>query len=205
MTEPTPDPAPRPDAESDLEPNVAVMPGWVPILIGALLVVIAALAVFTGLRFRRGGTLEQIVGPTDAGNRRDQAPAPSGEPEAGASLVMPGHEGGAVPQANAPVSGSSRAVVTGGPGGVSSSVRIWARRGVVFNVLPEDTMVYVNGLPIGHVTQFNSMDEVYDFPAAGSYTVRLVSPGHRDREFIITAAEDAKQDIARVSVKLAAE
>jgi hypothetical protein len=62
-------------------------------------------------------------------------------------------------------------------------------------------MVYVNDLPIGQVSQFNSMDEVYDFAEPGSYTVKIVSPKGAEKTFIVTAGDDAKQEVARISVK----
>ena len=192
MTEPqTPEPV------ETTEPGT--MPGWVPVLIGAILVVLAALAVFTGLRYREN-TLTNIVRPR-ATPARSSDSAPSGEPDAGGSLVVPG----APPEANAPVSGPSRAVVTGGPGGVNATVRIWARRGMVLNVLPEDAMVTVNNVPIGEVRQLNTIDEAYDFPQAGSYTVTISAPGYKQRTFIVTAADDAKDEIARITAKLDAE
>lgn len=171
------------------------MPRWVPVLIGVVLVALAALAVYTGLRYRDDSTILDHVPPQKA---RTSAAAPSGEPGAGASLVLPEN----TPPANAPVRGSSRAVITGGAGGVEATVRIWARRGMVLNVLPEDSTVYVNDIPMGQVRQFNSMDEVYDFAEPGSYTVRIVAPGGATKSYIVTAAEDAKQDIARISAKL---
>jgi hypothetical protein len=176
------------------------MPRWVPVLIGAVLVVIAALAVFTGLRYRGGDTITSQVRPRT--DRRANSPAPPGEPGAGASLVFHGSEGDNTPTANAPVTGDSRAMVTGGPGGVSSTVRIWARRGMVFSVVPEDAMVYVNELPVGQVAQFNTMDEVYDFAAPGSYTIKIVAPNGAERTFIVTAADDAQQDVATIAAKL---
>lgn len=170
------------------------MPRWVPVLIGVVLVALAGLAVFTGLRYRDDTILDHVQ-PQKV---RTNASAPSGEPGAGASLVLPEN----TPAANEPVTGSSRAVISGGPGGVESTVRIWARRGMVLNVLPEDAMVYVNDVPIGQVRQFNSMDEVYDFAEPGSYTIRLVAPSGGTKSYIVTAAEDAKQDIARISTKV---
>lgn len=192
MTEqPTPE-----QPEQAPEPG-AGMPRWVPILIGAVLVTLAALAVFTGLRYRdtNTNTITDHVPP----RRERTTNAPPGEPEAGASLVLSGNE---APAANEPVTGRARAVVEGGPGGVAATVRIWARRGMVFNVLPEDTMVYVNEMPIGQVIQFNTMDEVYDFAAPGSYTIKLIAPSGAEKTFIVTASEDAKQEIARISAKL---
>jgi hypothetical protein len=197
MAEPTPTPEPPRD---DDEPVAAVMPRWVPVLIGAILVGLAGLAVFTGLRYR-DNTLVRMVSPDGPRRTAAQTPAPPGEPDAGSSLVLPGNAD-AVPAANAPVSGSSRAVITGGPGGVSGTVRLRARRGAVFDVKPEDAMIYVNTMPIGHASQFNSADEVYEFAQPGSYTVRVTAEGYRTREYVVTVAEDAKQDVARISVEL---
>ena len=73
---------------------------------------------------------------------------------------------------------------------------------MILNVLPDDAMVFVNGLAIGEARQFNTMDKLYDFPAAGSYTIRIVAPGYKERQFVITAADDAVQEIARIDAKL---
>jgi hypothetical protein len=200
--EPTPDPVVAPDAERDTEPEPAPLPRWVPVAIGVLLVVLGALAVATGLRYRQ----DTLVGMVRTSGNRVQAPstpAPPGEPEAGASLVMPGGANENVPTANEAVTGNSRAVVSGGPGGVSSQVRVWARRGVIFEITPPEAMVYVNDMPIGEARQFDSADEAYELPHPGSYTVRLVADGYRERQFVVTAAEDAQRDIARLNVALA--
>lgn len=195
MTEsPIPDVPPTPPPD---EPGTG-MPKWVPVLIGLVLVVIAALAVFTGVRYRDGDTLTDAVKP-----RRQRAAAgsaPPGEPGAGASLVVPGTEG--EPVANEPVQGDARAVITGSREGVQSTVRMWARRGMVFNVLPEDAMIYVNNVMIGEVRQFNTMDEVYDFAQPGSYNVRIVAPAGGEKTFVVTATDDAKVDVAHISAKL---
>lgn len=176
------------------------MPRWVPVLIGAVLVLIAGFALFTGLRSRDDDPLTtQSATPRQ---RQANTPAPPGEPGAGASLVLHGESGDNTPAANDPVRGTSRAVVTGGPGGVSSTTRTWARRGMVMNVLPEDTMVFVNDMPIGQVTQINTMDEAYEFAAAGSYTVRLVAPGGATKTYVVTASEDAKEDVVRITADL---
>jgi hypothetical protein len=199
MTEqPTPDPNADRVTPAESEPPAAVMPKWIPVLIGVVLVTIAAFAIYTGLRYREAETLTEHVAP----RRERTTNAPPGEPGAGASLVMSGNEGHMTPEANAPVTGKSRAVIEGGPGGVTSTVRIWARRGMVFNVLPEDAMVYVNEMPIGQVLQFNTMDEVYDFAAPGSYTVKVVAPNGAEKTFIVTATDEAKQEVARISAKL---
>lgn len=178
----------------------AGMPRWVPVLIGVVLVTIAALAVYTGLRYRETGTLTSHVAPQ---RDRTNAPAPPGEPGAGASLVMHGREGeDTTPAAGAPVEGDSRAVISGGPGGVSATVRMWARRGMILNVDPPDSMVHVNGMLIGQAKQFDTADEVYDFAAPGSYTVRVIAPSGAEKTFVVTAADEAKDDVATIAVKL---
>lgn len=177
----------------------AGMPRWVPVLIGLILVAMAAFAVWTGLRTGNENTILAHVRP----QRQQQAntPAPPGEPGAGASLVLHG-DGENTPAANEPVRGQSRAVVTGGPGGVTSVVRIWARRAMVLDVLPEDTMVYVNDLPIGQAKQFNTNDEAYEFAAAGSYNVKLVAPSGAEKTYVVTASDDAQQDVARINAQM---
>lgn len=190
-----------PDSEHSHAPHESSspMPRWVPVLIGAVLVVIAAFAIYTGLRSRNDDTLLARV-PTRR-QRQANTPAPPGEPGAGASLVLHGAQGENTPAANEPVQGQSRAVVTGGPGGVTSTMRAWARRGMVLNVLPEETMVYVNEMPIGQVSQLNTMDEAYEFAAAGSYTVKLVAPNGGEKTYVVTASEDAKEDVVRITAK----
>jgi hypothetical protein len=63
-------------------------------------------------------------------------------------------------------------------------------------------VVYVNDVAIGQAAQFDSEDEEYDFAAPGSYTVRLIAPGYKERDFIITASDNAKDEVARIEVKL---
>jgi len=180
-------------------PQPPLMPRWIPILIGIVLVAMAALAVVTGLRFR-DTSLVGMVKPRKPS--RITTAAPPGEPEAGASLMFPGESGDNAPVAHEPASGPSHAVVSGGKGGVNSTVRLWARRGMMTHVVPGDALVYVNDVAIGQADQFNSENEIYDFPAAGSYTVRIVAPGYKERQFLITAEDDAKAEIAAIDVKL---
>jgi len=197
MTDQVPEPAEP--AEDDLDEQPTPMPSWVPLLIGGLLVVLAGFAVYTGLRYRNDDSLTSQLHA-----RRDRAmtAAPPGEPAAGASLVLHGESGENTPAANAPVTGEARAVISNGPGGVQSTIRIWARRGMILDVVPENSMVYVNNLLIGEASQFDTPDEIYDFAEPGSYTVRIVAPNGHEKTFIVTAATEAKQEVARIAVKL---
>jgi len=179
------------------------LPRWVPALIGAVLVLLAALAVYTGVRYRNPTLGDHIVR-----GRRPANPAtgggPPGEPGPGASLVFPGESGDNAPTASDAVTGRSRATISGGgAAGVTATMRLWARRGMTTNVAPDDAMIYVNDLPIGEARQFDKPDEVYDFPAPGSYTVRIVAPGYKERVFVVTAADNATEEIAKIDVKLA--
>jgi len=179
------------------------LPRWVPALIGVVLVLLAALAVYTGIRFRNPTLADGII------RSRRPSPQPTGggppgEPGPGASLVFPGESGDNAPTASDAVTGRARATITGGGAmGVTAAVRLWARRGMMASVVPEDAMIYVNDLAIGEAKQFNTPDEVYDFPAPGSYTVRVVAPGYRERVFVVTADENARDEVARIEARLA--
>jgi hypothetical protein len=164
-------------------PEQPSLPRWVPTIIGIVLVIMAALAVYTGLRYRNPTLANGII------KRRNPPRAmtgggPPGEPEPGSSLIFPEN----TPTASAPA--------------MRGAQHMSARRGIITNVLPDDAMVYVNGLLIGQAKQFNTLDEVYDFPAAGSYTVRLVAPGYKEQQFVITASDNARLEIARIDTKL---
>ena len=159
------------------------MPGWVPTMIGIVLVIMAALAVWTGLRYRNPTLAGSIIHPHRT-PRAITGNGPGGELEPGASLVFP---------ENAPTAGAGPS--TGA--GVMS-----ARRALVTNVLPDDAMVYVNGVLIGEAKQFNAAHEGYDFPAAGSYTIKLTAPGYKDAQYVVNASDDAQQEIARIDVRL---
>lgn len=197
MTEPIPDH----DHEDEELPDPSLLPRWIPVLIGGILAVMAGLAVWTGLRFRDDETMKAHVRPRPD---RRAAAAPPGEPGAGASLVLHGRSGETTPAAGAPVTGRARAEIRGGPQGVEATLRLWARRGMVLDVVPEDAMVYVNDLPIGEVRQFNTPEEVYDFAEPGSYVVRIVAPRGPEKRYVVTATDSAPQDIARISARLVA-
>ena len=177
--------------ENDVVPS---LPRWVPILIGSVLVILAALAVLTGLRYRQS-TLVIIVQPRHQ-VPQTTTPAPPGEPEAGASLIFPGSN----PAAHPPVSGRARAEITGSGNAVESNVRITARRGMTTSITPDDAIVYVNDVAVGQAKQFAA--QAYEFADPGSYTVRITAPGYRDRVFTVTVAENTTEEIARIDAKL---
>ncbi len=164
-------------------PEGTGMPPWVPTMIGLVLVAMAVLAVWTGLRYRNPALAGNIIK-----TRRppaNLASGPPGEPEPGSSLIFPDHAPTGTEQAS------------------PNALHMTARRGMLTSVVPDDAMVYVNGLAIGEAHQFGTIDEVYDFPAAGNYTVSIIAPGYREQQYVITADDSAAQEIARIDVKLA--
>jgi len=177
-------------------PDAPPMPRWVPVLIGIVLVLIAALAVWTGIRYRQPATLANgIVRSRRAPRPMTGAGAP-GEPEPGSSLMFPGE----APTAGVPVGGRTRVEITGGGAqGITAVMRVWARRGMSLKVTPDDAIVYVNDTPIGQASQWTG---VYEFAQPGSYTVRIEAPGYRERMFVVTAAENAKDEVATIAAKL---
>jgi len=150
---------PPPQPPEEREPETAPLPSWVPTLIGAVLVILAGLAVYTGLQYRNS-TIVGVVKPrrVPAAN----SPAPPGEPQPGASLVFPGESGDNAPVAHPAVSGKSRATIVGTGHDVESTVRIWARRGMTTAVTPPDALVYVNDVAVGEANQLSS--QPYEFP-----------------------------------------
>lgn len=188
---------PPPQPPEEREPEAAPLPRWVPTLIGAVLVILAGLAVYTGLQYRNS-TIVSVVKPrrVPAAN----SPAPPGEPQPGASLVFPGESGDNAPVAHPPVSGKARATIVGTGHDVEGTVRIWARRGMTTAVTPPDALVYVNDVAVGQANQLSS--QPYEFPQAGSYNIRITAPGYRDRTYIVTAADNAKDEIATIQAKL---
>jgi hypothetical protein len=188
---------PPPQHPEEPEPEAAPLPGWVPTLIGAVLVILAGLAVYTGLQYRNS-TIVSVVRPrrVPAAN----SAAPPGEPQPGASLVFPGESGDNAPVAHPAVTGKSRATVIGTGHDIEATVRIWARRGMTTAVTPPDALVYVNDVAVGQANQLSS--EPYEFPQPGSYNVRITAPGYRDRTYVVTAADNAKDEIATIAAKL---
>jgi hypothetical protein len=191
---------PHAPASHDAEPPL--MPRWVPTVIGIVLVAMAALAVYTGIHYRTPTLANGIVKSRRPARPMTGGGGPPGEPEPGASLLFPGESADNTPAAHEAVSGKARAEITGTGHDISSTTRIRARRGLITNVVPDDAMIAVNDLVIGQAKQFNTMDEVYDFPAPGSYTIHISAAGFKDQQFIITVADDALQEIAKLDVRL---
>ncbi len=180
------------------------LPRWVPAAIGIVLVAMAGLAVYTGLRYRENALTGGIIRSKPATPRQTAGGGPPGEPGPGASLVYPGDSGENTPNASVPVAGHARAEIRGGgQQGVTGAVRLWARRGMMVSAVPDDAMVYINDVAISEAKQLSTTDEIYDFPSPGSYTIRLVAPGYKEQQFIVTAAETAKLDVVRIEAKLA--
>lgn len=192
------DEPPREDHHPGPEP--LALPAWVPTLIGAVLVLMAGLAVYTGIRYRNPTLANGIIRRRGTPRAMTNGGAP-GEPEPGGSLVFPG----ASAESSEPSPTKNRVDITGGKEGVVGTVRMTARRGLITNVIPDDAMIYVNNLAVGQARQFNTMDEVYDFPSPGSYTIRVVAPGYKERQFIVVADENSKNEIVRIDAKLEAQ
>ena len=185
------------------DPPQALMPKWVPPMIGIVLVALAGLAVYTGVAYRRDTLAGGIVRVPRTQPHSQPGNGAPGEPGPGGSLVFPGDTGDNAPTASAPVSGHAHTELTGGgAGGIVTTNRLWARRGMMMTITPDDAMIYVNDLPVGEAKQFHGQDQVYDFPQPGSYTVRVEAPGYKPERFIITASDTAKQEVAGIKLAL---
>ena len=200
MSEHPPAETPGPEHPHPPVAEPPLMPRWVPIVIGVVLVALAVLAVVTGLRYRDDTLVSRFERHTTAA--RPGGAAPPGEPEAGASRVFSGSEGANVPPANIAADDESRASISGGPGGVTSIIRMTARRGMQIKASPNDAVVYVNDIPVGHAREFDTEEEIYDFAAPGSYDVRVIAPGFKERHYVVVASDEATDEIALIDVKL---
>jgi hypothetical protein len=203
--EPVPDPH---DGERDLagqDPPSLTMPPWIPILIGAAIVAIAAVAVYTGLHYR-----QPSLNPAYSNRRSNPSAAvpedqgAPGEPQPGASRILHGSSGENVPMPSTdPTTQHSRIRISGGgSGGVTSSFHTSVRRGLLLKVDPSEAMVYINDQPIGTAQQFSNEDEAYEFADPGNFTVRLVAPGFQDAVFQVTADPEAKDELGVIDTKL---
>src|SRR6267378_1818100 len=73
-------------------PDEPHLPSWVPTLIGIVLVALAALAVYTGVRYHNPTLADGIIRGKPAPNAAHGG-GPPGEPGPGASLIFPGDRG----------------------------------------------------------------------------------------------------------------
>src|SRR3954470_23766005 len=110
------------------------MPRWVPALIGLVLVAIAALGVARGLRYRDPARASGVGKSRRPVRAMTGGAGPPGEPEPGSSLVFPGDAADNTPAAREAITGRARAEITGTGHGITSTMRIWARRGMMTNV-----------------------------------------------------------------------
>ncbi len=178
------------------------MPSWVPVLIGAVLLIIAALAVYTGMRYR-GGPLGRAFDRATSSIMPSEGGAP-GEPQPGASRVLHGEGGDNVPEprpASEDENDASRVVIRGGPEGVIPSIRLTAQRAMHIHVDPPSAVVYVNDHAVGVAEQFTGPD-LYEFPEEGEYVVRLVADGYEEIEYTVLVQNDAKTEIADIQATL---
>jgi hypothetical protein len=188
----------RPEGDAGEPEEGPAMPKWVPALIGAVLVVMAALAVYTGLRYRNPPLANGIIRIRHPPRAITGGGAP-GEPGPGGSLVLPGESGDNAPSPNAPINSRARAEIKGGPSGITATVHLTARRGMTTSVIPDDAMIYVNETPVGTAHQ---LKEPYEFPAPGSYTIRISAPGYRDQQFTVTASDSATPEVVAINTTL---
>lgn len=180
------------------------LPRWVPLTIGIALVIMAAFAVYTGLTYRSKGLGRALRRLPGVARIQDRGGAP-GEPEAGASRVFHGEAGDSIPLPQSADVDETRVAITGGSDGVVPSIQLSARRGILVKVDPADAIVYVNDKLMGMASQFSTPEQVWEFPDVpeGTFTIRLVAPGYREYEYVVTADAAAETEVAVLEVKLA--
>jgi hypothetical protein len=189
----------RPEDDTpDGTEEAPAMPKWVPAVIGAVLVIMASFAVYTGLRYRNPPLANGIVKTRHPARAMTGGGAP-GEPGPGGSLVLPGESGDNAPSPNAPVAGHSKVEINGTKGAIAVVPHLTARRGMTLNVAPEDALVYVNDTPVGVANQLRGP---YEFPAPGSYTVRIAAPGYKEQQVIVTASDNGTPEVVTVNATL---
>ncbi|MGK2859468.1 MAG: hypothetical protein ACSLFQ_19885 [Thermoanaerobaculia bacterium] len=183
------------------------LPGWVAPAIGLVLVLIAAMAVWTGFRPRTRPEAKLVLTEPairgSAAQREDSGGAP-GNPEAGASRVVQSGSGGAVPSAQPLPEGElPRATIAGNETGVTPTTNLEVRRGIAFDSDRTDAVVYVNDLPIGDAGQFAAKDQPYEFAQEGTFTVRVVAADGTEARFVVVATAAAETDVVVIRVRLA--
>jgi hypothetical protein len=191
--------APQPE-ERRLE-----LPAWVPAAIGLTLILLAAMAVWTGFRTQVRPHEEQPAAEVTPFTETDglfleESGGPPGAPGPGASRVRPE---GDVP-APGPL-GEARTeglAISGDADGVSGRKTLAVRRGLVFDVTPADAVVYVNDVAVGSVRQFDSPESAYEFADEGVFSVKVTAPGFAEVELVVTAGPDEAAETAVVTLRL---
>jgi hypothetical protein len=194
----------RADDEADL-PEPMSLPKWVPVAIGLVLVGMAALAIYTGVTYRATTLARKILPIPErpaAPSREIGAP---GEPQAGASRVLHGEAGDAVPAPGAIVEDASRVAITGAGGAITGTMRLSASRGLVLDVKPPDAIAYMNGQAIGEVRQFRSAEDAWEFPDPGQFTLKISAPGHKELEYVINVDHNAPEELAVIRAEMEIE
>lgn len=181
---------PGAEGEDDLEPSepVVKLPAWIPILLGLVLVTMAAFAVYTGMT-HRGKPFARALGHPVSLARRAVA------------NVLPGDTEDPAPHPATPVT-TSKMVVVGDGKSITSTTMLRAERGMMIKAEPNTAAVYVNDRLIGTAAQFSRLDSVYEFPAEGNFTVRLMADGFEDAVYLVTVEPEADQEIAAIEVRL---
>lgn len=179
-----------PGAEDDFEPSepVVELPSWIPILLGVVLVTMAAFAVYTGMT-HRGKPLARAVRHPVSTARRVVA------------NVLPGDTDDPAPNPATSVTTSKMAIAGDGKS-ISSATILRAGRGMMIKAEPNTASVFVNERLIGTAAQFSRLDSIYEFPAEGSFSVRLMADGFEDAVYLVTVEPEADQEIAEIEVRL---
>lgn len=194
-----PEPAP-PQEERRLE-----LPSWVPAAIGLTLVLLAAMAVYTGFRTQvrpHGQETAAEVSPfTEAdGFFLEESGGPPGAPGPGGSRVTAEED---VPSPGSPSErGGATLAISGDAEGVTGRKSIAVRRGLVFDVTPSEAVVYVNDVAVGSVRQFDSPESAYEFAEEGVFSVKVSAPGYAEVELIVDAGPDEAEETAVVQLRL---
>jgi hypothetical protein len=192
-----------PEASAPQEERRLALPAWVPAAIGLTLVLLAAMAVYTGFRtqvrpLERSRSLAPFA-ETDGLYPEESGGSP-GAPGPGGSRVTPEGE---VPTPE-PLGGGDNAglAIEGDATGLVGRRSLAARRGVVFDVDPPDAVIWVNDVAVGAARQFASVDQAYEFAEEGVFTIRVTAPRRAEIELEVSADHGAEEEIARITIKL---
>lgn len=193
-----------PDTPPPQEERRLALPAWVPAAIGLTLVLLAAMAVYTGFRTQVRPP-ERVDGLTpfsaSDGLYPEESGGSPGAPGPGGSRVSPEGEVPA-PEPLGEEGGTAGIAIEGDATGLVGKQSLTARRGLVFDVQPPDAVIWVNNVAVGAARQFASVDQAYEFAEEGVFTIRITAPGHAEMEIDVSADHGADQELAEVSVKL---